>query len=95
MYTPAHPVDHQRNDSEILGLSALSLEVPNIDAAVAEIAWLSAQLKLPMGTIHVISDIHGEDRKLRRVINKASGTLRPLVERLLKDRLPEKDLRNS
>lgn len=91
MHPPAHPADHRRTDSEILGLRALSSEVPNIDAAVAEIARLSAQLTLPMGTIHVISDIHGEDRKLRHVINNASGTLRPLVERLLKDRLPEKE----
>ena len=42
---------------------------------------------MPKGTIHVISDIHGEDKKLRHVINNASGTLRPLVERLFKDRM--------
>ncbi len=85
----AFPADHRRLDSEILGLRALSHEIPNIDRAVAEIARLSAELTLPMGAIHVISDIHGEDRKLRHVINNASGTLRPLVERLLKNRLPE------
>ncbi len=89
MYSPSHPADHRRHDAEILGLRALSAEVPNIDAAVAEIARLSAQLTLPMGTIHVISDIHGEDRKLRHIINNASGTLRPLVERLLRDRMPD------
>ncbi|MBV8176750.1 MAG: fructose-bisphosphatase class III [Verrucomicrobia bacterium] len=62
--------------------------MPTVDAAIAEIARLSAQLTLPKGTIHVISDIHGEDKKLRHVINNASGTLRPLVERLFKDRMP-------
>ena len=88
---PAYPADHRRHDSEILGLRALSQEFPNIDSAVAEIARLSAELTLPMGAIHIISDIHGEDRKLRHIINNASGTLRPLVERLLKARLPEKE----
>ena len=35
----------------------------------------------------MISDIHGEDKKLRHVINNASGTLRPLVERLFRNRM--------
>ena len=69
-------------------LRPLAVEFPNIDAATAEIARLGAVLTLPKGTIHVISDIHGEDKKLRHVINNASGTLRPLVERLFAKRLP-------
>jgi len=69
-------------------LRPLAREVPNIDCAIAEIARFSAELTLPKGTIHVISDIHGEDKKLRHVINNASGTLRPLVERLLKEKMP-------
>ena len=81
----------QSREAELIGLRALSATLPNIDSAVAEIARRSAELTLPMGTIHVISDIHGEDRKLRHVINNASGTLRPLVERLLKHRLPEQE----
>jgi len=75
------------HDYALATLRPLSREVPNIDAAVAEIARLSAELTLPKGTIHVISDIHGEDKKLRHVINNASGTLRPLVEGLFKNRL--------
>src|SRR6516164_3045876 len=69
-------------------LAPLAREIPNIDSAIAEIARFAAELTLPRGTIHVISDIHGEDKKLRHVINNASGTLRPLVEQLLKDRMP-------
>jgi fructose-1,6-bisphosphatase-3 len=80
--------DGEPDDFEWATLEPLAREVPNIDSAVAEIARLSAQLTLPKGTIHVISDIHGEDKKLRHVINNASGTLRPLVERLFKDRMP-------
>jgi fructose-1,6-bisphosphatase-3 len=68
-------------------LRALARQFPNIDAALAEIARLSAVLTLPKGTVHVISDIHGEHKKLRHVINNASGTLRPLVERLFKSQM--------
>lgn len=75
------------NRYELTLLRALARQFPNIDSALAEIARLSAVLTLPKGTVHVISDIHGEDKKLRHVINNASGTLRPLVERLFKDRI--------
>ena len=72
-------------------LCPLSREVPNIDCAIAEIARFSAELTLPRGTIHVISDVHGEDKKLRHVINNASGTLRPLIERLHKTKMSERE----
>ena len=76
---------------ELTLLRALAREFPNIDSALAEIARLSAVLTLPKGTVHVISDIHGEDKKLRHVINNASGTLRPLVERLFQDRMDPRE----
>ena len=72
---------------ELTLLRALAREFPNIDSALAEIARLSAVLTLPKGTVHVISDIHGEHNKLKHVINNASGTLRPLVERLFQRRM--------
>jgi fructose-1,6-bisphosphatase-3 len=80
--------DDDIRDSELATLEPLANEIPNIDSATSEIARLSAELTLPKGTIHVISDIHGENKKLRHVINNASGTLRPLVEKLFKDRMP-------
>ncbi len=48
-------------------------------------------MSLPKGAIHVISDIHGEDKKLRHVINNASGTLRPLVEQMFQHRSPPEE----
>src|SRR6476659_10004697 len=79
--------DGQARDFELATFEPLAREIPNIDSAVAEIARLSAELTLPKGTIHVISDIHGEDKKLRHVINNASGTLRPLVQKLFAEML--------
>ena len=69
-------------DYELIALRALSGRFPDVDSAMAEIARLAAVLTLPKGTVHVISDVHGEDKKLRHVINNASGTLRPLVQKL-------------
>jgi len=62
-------------------LVALSRRYPTINAALAEIGNLRAVLSLPKGTIHVVSDVHGEHKKLKHIINNASGSLRPLVQR--------------
>ena len=74
----------KEREAELVLLRPFAERFPNVDAAMAEIARLAAVLTLPKGTIHVISDIHGEDQKLRHVINNASGTLRPFVEKLFK-----------
>ena len=85
MTTPTQPND--AHFAELTILRELARRFPNVDSAMAEIARLSGVLTLPKGTIHVISDIHGEDKKLRHVINNASGTLRPVVEKLFKNKL--------
>jgi fructose-1,6-bisphosphatase-3 len=66
----------------LLYLKELTKVYPSIDSALARIAVLSSSLTLPKGTVHVISDVHGEDRKLRHVVNNASGNLRPLVQEI-------------
>ncbi|MCI0462863.1 MAG: fructose-1,6-bisphosphatase [Gemmataceae bacterium] len=80
------------SEHELAILRPLACQLPTIDSALAEMARLSAELTLPRGTVHVISDVHGDDVKLRHVINNASGALRPLVEKLLKDRLTPRQL---
>lgn len=77
-------------ERELVVLRPLASRFPNVDAAMAEIARLAAVLTLPKGTVHVISDIHGEDQKLRHVINNASGSLRPLVAELFESRMDPK-----
>jgi fructose-1,6-bisphosphatase-3 len=73
-------------------LEALARRFPHRDAALAEIAHLQAVLTLPRGTIHVVSDVHGEHKKLSHVIRNASGSLRVLVDRVFDD-LPDDDRR--
>lgn len=79
-------------DAERAMLKVLAQSFPSADAALAEIARLAAVLTMPKGTIHVISDIHGEDKKLRHIINNASGTLRPLIEKHFGSRLSQQEL---
>ncbi|MFO0881442.1 MAG: fructose-bisphosphatase class III [Gemmataceae bacterium] len=81
-------------DDQLTTLRPLQRLFPALDSTLAEIARLNAELSLPMGTVHVLSDIHGDDVKLRHVINNASGMLRPLVKRLFASRLREDDIRN-
>ena len=89
--TGSYSAHATRSGAHLFSLKALARAFPNIDSVIAEIARLNAGLTLPMPTVHVISDIHGEDRKLRHVINNASGTLRPLVERLLSSRMSREE----
>lgn len=79
------------DETTLVYLRALSALYPNSDAALAEIASLQAALTLPKGTVHVISDIHGEFKKLIHVLNNASGSLRPLVERTFGGRLTPRE----
>jgi fructose-1,6-bisphosphatase-3 len=74
-------------------MQALSRRYPTVEAALAEIANLGSVLTLPKGTVHVVSDVHGEDKKLRHILNNASGALRPRVERVVGGRIgPEATL---
>lgn len=84
----------KRPEEDLSSLELLAGEFTNTDAAIAEIARLSAVLTLPRGAIHMISDIHGEDKKLRHVINNASGTLRPLVEQMFGDKMTADELKD-
>jgi fructose-1,6-bisphosphatase-3 len=77
----------KRPEQDLAMLELLAAEYPNVDAAIAEVARLAAVQTLPKSAVHVISDIHGEDKKLQHVINNASGTLRPLVEEVFAGRM--------
>lgn len=75
------------NFAESTLLHALSQNYPTADTALAEVAALRATLSLPKGVIHVVSDVHGEYKKLRHIINNASGSLRALVVKLFGEKL--------
>jgi fructose-1,6-bisphosphatase III len=73
-------------------LRALAARYPTADLALAEAAALRASLGLPKGVVHVVSDVHGEYKKLRHIINNASGSLRPLVESLFAEEMSAEEV---
>jgi len=77
---------------ELATLRVLAREFPTVEAAVVEMARLAGEMTLPRPTVHIVSDVHGEDVKLRHIINNASGTLRPLVEQVFAQRLPRAEI---
>ncbi len=68
-------------------LRALSYRFTNAESAIAEIAHLRAILELPRGTVHVVSDVHGEFQKLEHILRNGSGSLRSLVDRIFGSRM--------
>lgn len=82
-------VSMQFDQSTLLYLRELSSLYPTIDSALGKIAVLSATLTLPKGNVHVVSDVHGEYKKLRHIVNNGSGSLRPLVAQLFQSKLSD------
>jgi len=80
-------ISDEAREDKLNQLRSLAARFPTSDAAIAEAAGLRAKLNLPKGIVHVVSDVHGEDAKLRHIIANASGALRTLVEETLRDRL--------
>ncbi|MBX7219033.1 MAG: fructose-1,6-bisphosphatase [Blastocatellia bacterium] len=79
---------------EMTLLRAFAAHYPTADLALAEISGLRASLSLPKGVVHVMSDVHGEYKKLRHIINNASGSLRPLIDSLFQSRLSHEEQQN-
>jgi len=67
-----------KNDRRFLNL--LSEQFPSIQKASTEIINLEAILRLPKGTEHFLTDIHGEYNTFTHVIRNASGVVRRKIE---------------
>lgn len=74
-------------------LKLLARQYPSIQAASAAIITLSAQLHLPKGTEHFLSDIHGEYEAFRHVLKNGSGSIRRKIEETFADTLTEAEKR--
>ena len=72
-------------------LTLLAREYPNIAAASSEIINLQAILKLPKGTEHFMSDLHGEAEAFTHIVNNASGVIKEKVDRVLGPGVPEQE----
>ena len=70
-------------------LTLLARDYPSQAAAASEIISNQALLKLPKGTEHFMSDLHGENEAFVHILNSASGVIREKVDAVLGDTMPE------
>ena len=63
------------HDPELKYLQLLSEKYPSMQAASVAIINFSAQLQLPKGTEHFLSDIHGEYEAFSHVVRNGAGSI--------------------
>ena len=69
-------------------LTLLSRDYPSQASAASEIISTQALLKLPKGTEHFMSDLHGENEAFVHILNSASGVIREKVDLVLGEDVP-------
>ena len=74
---------------EIRYLELLRRQYGTIQEASAEVAHLRAVLKLPKGTEHFLSDLHGEHAAFLHMLHNASGVIKRKINDLYENVLPK------
>ena len=82
------------NEEALRYFSLLAKQYPSIQAASTAIINLSAQLQLPKGTDHFLSDIHGEHESFQHVIRNGAGSTWRKIEELFSDTLSKQEQRS-
>ena len=78
-------MEGQPSSASLKYLRLLGEQYPTIEALCTEITRISAQLSLPKGTEHFMSDIHGEYEAFCHIMNNCSGVIREKVHLWLPD----------
>src|SRR5512146_1835521 len=81
------------DESQLPYLQLLARQYPSIRAASTTIVDLSAQLLLPKGTEHFVSDIHGEYEAFLHVLRNGSGSIKRKIDEIFADTLSNKSKR--
>jgi fructose-1,6-bisphosphatase-3 len=74
-------------------LQLLAKQYPSIRAASTAIVDLNAQLHLPKGTEHFLSDIHGEYEAFHHVLKNSSGSIKRKIDEIFGKSLSEEERR--
>jgi fructose-1,6-bisphosphatase-3 len=82
------------DNKELDYLRLLAQRYPTIQAASTEIVNLTANLQLPKGTEHFLSDIHGEYEASLHVLKSGSGAIRRKIGYVFGASLPEQEKRD-
>ncbi len=81
----------ENDDRDLKYLQLLGEQYPTVESLCTEITRLSAQLSLPKGTEHFMSDIHGEYEAFCHIMHNCSGVIREKVNLWLGDQLSGAD----
>ena len=72
-------------------LRLLSQKYQTVAAAASEIIRIEALLRLPKGTEHFMSDLHGEHEAFVHILNSASGVIREKIDTVLGSDVPAEE----
>ncbi len=75
-------------DEHLRYMRLLSEKYPTVAAAASEIIRIEALLRLPKGTEHFMSDLHGENEAFIHILNSCSGVIREKIDLLFADTVP-------
>lgn len=81
------------DESQYHYLQLLTRQYPSIRAASTAIVDLTAQLYLPKGTEHFVSDIHGEYEAFHHILKSASGSIKHRIDEIFEGILTEDERR--
>lgn len=81
----------QYSDEHLRYLRLLSQKYKTVAAAASEIIHIEALLRLPKGTEHFMSDLHGEHEAFVHILNSASGVIREKIDTVLGPDVPAEE----
>lgn len=81
----------QYSDEHLRYLRLLSQKYQTVAAAASEIIRIEALLRLPKGTEHFMSDLHGEHEAFVHILNSASGVIREKIDTVLGTDVPAEE----
>ena len=81
----------QYSDEHLRYLRLLSQKYQTVAAAASEIIHIEALLRLPKGTEHFMSDLHGEHEAFVHILNSASGVIREKIDTVLGPDVPAEE----
>ena len=81
----------QYSDEHLRYLRLLSQKYQTVAAAASEIIRIEALLRLPKGTEHFMSDLHGEHEAFVHILNSASGVIREKIDTVLGAEVPAEE----
>ena len=79
------------NEDELRYLKLLAQKFPTAQSASTEIVNLEAIMRLPKGTEHFLTDIHGEYETFNHILRNASGVVRKNIEEIFRKNINLKD----